>query len=173
MPELPRTSGVCALPSTFTRNRCEAFWGSSSARRRLLSKTILVPSGDRAGKLSMWTFSVRRRTFEPSPSIRYIWEAYMGFSPGGGAWRVLTNAMVEVIAGLSPRRPGPVPAPRIGSPRKGRRPPMRRSPRCLVVRACSWCCLLWPPAHHATYRTLGRAWAAARSEAPAAAHAVN
>src|SRR6185503_1821672 len=52
VPEAPGTRGVCPVPSTFITKRCEVLKGSPSARSRLLSKTILVPSGDKAGKQS-------------------------------------------------------------------------------------------------------------------------
>ena len=50
--ELPRTSEVCAVPSTFITNRSEVLKGSPAVRSRLLSNTTLLPSGDNAGKQS-------------------------------------------------------------------------------------------------------------------------
>src|SRR2546427_5398013 len=63
--ELPRMSGVCPVPSTFITNKSEVLKASPSARIRLLSNTIRVPSGDKAGKPSYEVFSVTRRGFEP------------------------------------------------------------------------------------------------------------
>src|SRR6266496_3231427 len=56
--ELPRTSDVCPVPSAFITNKSDVLSGSPSARSRLLSNTILLPSGDKAGKPSEEVFSV-------------------------------------------------------------------------------------------------------------------
>lgn len=53
---------VWSVPSAFIR--CIS-WPPS----RWLAKTILLPSGEKAGNASLVVLSVRRTTFEPSESI--------------------------------------------------------------------------------------------------------
>jgi hypothetical protein len=71
--ELPCTRNVCSLPSVSIRNRSETngirLAGHSApdtARRRLLSNTIFLPSGDRPANPSPSELCVKRRTFAPS-----------------------------------------------------------------------------------------------------------
>src|SRR5262245_22602553 len=68
--ELPWVKNCCWVPSVFIRYRSERLTHVAQWLKRVLSKTILSPSGDRAGKRSKDVLFVKRRGFVRSGFVR-------------------------------------------------------------------------------------------------------
>ena len=69
--ELPRVRSVCSVPSVFIKNRSEELiFPVNGSDRRVLSKMIFFPSGDKLAKPSKDVLLVKRRGFVASGFIR-------------------------------------------------------------------------------------------------------